>query len=137
MSRLEIGYEHASDDGLGRLTVAVETQGFSGAGGFWAQPSQLEGLARRLEPYPLVSDPVIERWGFDSCEGEDVVVGLEVKPADGLGNLLVIVEIADEYDSRRRLRTDFRTSYMELGRFRDELVDVARLRAQTAVLEGG
>ena len=137
MSSLTVTYQHSLDDDFGRLRLALATEDFSGRGGFWVQWQDVEEFAASLGAYPLpVASPPIAQWGFEKLEGDDLIIGLEVKPADTRGTLLVSVEVADDFEPRRRLRANFTTHYPQLEAFQQALMKVMRREAEEAVLTG-
>ena len=137
MSILKVSYQHSNDDDFGRLRLIVETPDFAGSGGFWVQWQDVEEFAETLKTYPLSADaPPAAKWGFNTCEGDDLIIELEVKPIDRRGTLRVSVEIADDFEPKRRLRTIFNTHYPQMEEFHDALVRVMRREAEEAVLTG-
>ncbi len=137
MSSLKVSYEHSADDDFGRLRLAVETPDFAGRGGFWVQWQDVEEFADTLSTYPLSADhPPTAQWGFNNHEGDDLIIRLEVKPIDGRGTLSVSVEIADDFEPRRRVRAAFNTHYPQVEKFREGLVGVMRREVAEAVLSG-
>ena len=145
MSKLTVAYKHdrsffdpkmARDD-FGWLSVAVETDTFSGKGGFWVQWQDLKEFGEALGSFPISEDnPIAAQWGFDMQEGDDLILRLEVAPADKRGNLAVRFEIADYVEPRNRARGVFLTNYPDLDVFR---VGIARLiegEIEKAVLNG-
>lgn len=137
MSSLTVTYEHSLDDDFGRLRLALETRDFTGRGGFWVQWQDVEEFAESLSVYPLPSaNPPRAQWGFEKLEGDDLIIGLELKPADTRGTLLVSVELADDFEPRRRVRSDFTTHYPQLEAFQQALMKLMRREAQEAVLSG-
>ena len=130
------GAAHSRDD-FGRLSLSVETEGQSGRGGFWVQWQDVVEFGEALATYPIALDePLSASWGYNACDGDDLIVGITIGSKDGLGGLLVSVEIADDHENWKRVRTTFETDYPALEAFR---VDLARLMAREgdeAVLAG-
>lgn len=137
MSSLTVRYEYSAGDDFGRLLLAVETPGFTGRGGFWVRWQDVVEFAESLNKYPLSADvPPANRWGFNTLEGDDLIIGLKVQPLDRRGTLRVSVEIADEFEPKRRVRAAFETHYAQLDNFHEALVRVMRREAGEAVLTG-
>ena len=137
MSRLTLRFQPDPLDDVAMLYASVVTPGFCGSGGTWAQPSELEAFARELSEYPLPAEaPPSVRLGYNMCVGDDLVIGLTVKPADLRGGLLVLAEIADASTRAHRVRTTFATKYPDVERFQRALTRLAKGEAEQAVLEG-
>jgi hypothetical protein len=137
MARLVFKYEPDPDDCVGRLYVQVESNSFSGRGFFWAQPEQIERFALEAGGYPLLpKHPARIRLGYNELKDADVIVAVEISPADGVGNIAVRVELADLYETAERVRTRFQTNYPDLERFVDDLLGVMNGVAEEAVLVG-
>ena len=104
------------------------------ASGQW---QDVEEFADTLSTYPLSADhPPTAQWGFNNHEGDDLIIRLEVKPIDRRGTLSVSVEIADDFEPRRRVRAAFNTHYPQVEKFREGLVGVMRREVAEAVLSG-
>lgn len=147
MSRLILEYQYDSSffntksteirDDFGRLSVAVETDRFSGKGGFWVQWQDVKDFGEALESYPIQKDhPVSVQWGFDMQEGDDLILRLEIAPADSRGNLDVSFEIADDYAPCHRVRGCFRTNYSDLASFRTGIEQLMSREVEQAILNG-
>jgi hypothetical protein len=137
VARLTLGFDPDPTDGVGLLRFAVETQDFSGVGGFWAQHSDIEAFAAAVAVYPLPdAQPPSVRLGYNQLEGDDLIVSVQVRAADRRGGLIVYVEVADHLDAARRVRTSFKTGYPELERFQVRLVRLAKGEVENAILEG-
>jgi len=134
---LTLNYEPDAEDCVGQLFVRVRTASFSGYGFIWAQPEDVQEFAAKLEAYPIdADDPPMLRWGFDDCHGENLILDIKITPADGVGNLLVAVELADMYEPQERVRTSFRTTYSDLQAFREALPPIMRGEEARATLLG-
>jgi hypothetical protein len=145
MSKLTLGYKYDASffdqkltrDDFGRLSVAVETDRFSGKGGFWVQWQDVKEFGEALGSFPITEDhPITAQWGFDMQEGDDLILRLEIAPADKRGNLAVRFEVADDVEPQNRARGFFLTNYPDVDAFR---VGIARLmngEAEEAILNG-
>lgn len=69
-------------------------------------------------------------------EGDDLILRLEINPADNCGNLDVRFEIADDYEPRNRVRGSFLTNYPELAAFRVEIAQLMTREVEKAILGG-
>ncbi len=145
MSKLTLRYQYDSSfadpkrptDDFGRLSVIVETDRFSGKGGFWVQWQDVREFGEALRVYPISAEhPVTAQWGFDMQEGNDLILRFEIAPANVHGDLVVRFEVADDYAPENRVRGSFLTNYPDLDAFR---IDIARLmngESAEAVLNG-
>jgi hypothetical protein len=137
MDRLSVSFEPDSSDGVGLLRFAVETRDFAGAGGFWAQSSDIDAFAAALTVYPISTDkPPSVRLGYERHAGDDLIVAITIKPDDLRGTLRVVAELADYLEPTKRVRTSFVTHYPELERFRHALVRLSKGEVDGAILEG-
>lgn len=127
MNSLSLRFEPDPEDTVGRLFLHVGAGSFKGAGFHWAQPSDLDAFATALSAFPIpAQQPAVLQLGYNDCEGDDLILGVEITPADGSGHLRVRVEVADMYEQRDRLRVSFQTTYSEVDIFRSSLEHVAR-----------
>jgi len=133
MSKLTLRYQYDTSffdpnqptDDFGRLSVAVETERFSGKGGFWVQWQDVKEFGEALSPFPIAADkPIVAQWGFGVLEDDDLILHLEVVPANKRGDLAVRFEIADDLEPNNRVRGSFVTNYPDLEVFR---LTIARL----------
>ncbi|KPF48238.1 hypothetical protein IP65_20695 [Novosphingobium sp. AAP1] len=145
MSRLTLQYQYDSSffdankprDDFGRLSVAVETERFSGEGGFWVQWQDVKEFGEALDAFPITAEkPIAVQWGFNMQEGDDLVLRLEIAPANRRGDLLVRFEIADDYEPQNRVRGRFLTNYPDLDAFRAGIKLLMSGEAAEAVLVG-
>jgi hypothetical protein len=145
MSRLALKYEYDPSffdpklvrDDFGRLSVAVETDRFSGRGGFWVQWQDVKEFGEALAAFPIREDaPIVAQWGYNMQEGDDLILRIEIVPADGRGNLTVRFEIADDYAAGDRVKASFLTNYPEIDAFRGEIAKLMNNEAEEAVLTG-
>ena len=136
MGILKVSYEYASNgDDFGRLRFVVETEDFAGRGGFWVQWQDVEEFAAALEDYPLSKDaPPMARWGFEDVQGNNLILGLAIRPIDARGTLGVSVEIADELEPKNRVRVELKTHYPQVAAFRERLFKIMRREADEATL---
>jgi hypothetical protein len=140
MSRLILRYEYDRTppvDDLGWLAAQVQTERYSGSGGFWVQWQDVVEFADLLKQYPLPSDaPIRAQWGFEMQEANDLILSIEVAAANATGDLVVRVEMADHLFPEQRLRTSFTTAYAEVASFADALTGVMAKGQDEAVLSG-
>jgi hypothetical protein len=145
MSKLTLRYEYDArffdperpTDDFGRLSVDVEADRFSGKGGFWVQWQDVKEFGEALNTFPVTTDNAIAaQWGYDMQEGEDLILRLEITPANKRGDLAVRFEIADEHEPKCRACGWFITNYPDVDAFR---VGIARLmngETEEAILIG-
>jgi predicted membrane-bound spermidine synthase len=145
MNKLTLQYQYdasffapkKSRDDFGRLSLAVETERFSGKGGFWVQWQDVKEFGEALSVYPIEADrPVVGQWGFDMQDGDDLILRLEIAPANTRGDLAVRFEIADDYEPRHRVRGSFMTQYSDLSVFSVGVARVMNREVEEAVLTG-
>jgi len=137
MSQLRLGYEFDTGDDFGWLSVEVETDRFFGRGGFWVQWQDVEEFGQALRTYPIRTEaPVVGAWGYESCEGDALVVRLEVAAANRTGDLKVSVEVADSHEPTERVRTSFLTNYPQLEAFSRSIEKLMKRQSDEAVLQG-
>ncbi len=145
MSQLTFRYEHDASffdqkllrDDFGRLSVSVTTDRFSGRGGFWVQWQDVKEFGESLAIFPIEDDaPLIAQWGYDMQQGDDLILRVEIAPANRRGDLVVRVEIADDHEPRERLRASFTTNYPDLDAFRTDIVKLMDNEIDEAVLTG-
>jgi hypothetical protein len=124
-------------DDFGWLGVQVQTEQYSGTGGFWVQWQDVSELADRLRQYPIPPDaPIQAQWGFDMQKENDLILSIEVAAIEETGDLLIRVEMADHVSPEERLLTSFTTSYAELASFADALKGVMAKSRDEAILSG-
>lgn len=145
MSRLTLKYQYdrsffdqkLTRDDFGRLSIAVETDRFSGRGGFWVQWQNVKEFGEALAAFPIeVGAPIVAQWGYEMQEGDDLILRIEIAPADSLGNLKVRFEIADDNAAEDRVRGSFLTNYPEIDAFRMEIAKMMDNETEEAVLTG-
>lgn len=137
MSKLVFRYRYDDTDDFGWLDVAVTSASFSGQGGFWVQWQDVKEFGEKLSTYPIKPEaPLAASWGYEMQEGEDLVVSVEIAPANQRGDLRVKVELADYTERSERLRTSFVTNYPDLDAFRLALAELMDRKAEEAVLVG-
>jgi hypothetical protein len=145
MSKLSLRYQFdpsffdpkQTRDDFGRLSVLIETDRFSANGGFWVQWQDIEEFGEALAAFPLTADaPVVAQWGFNMQEGDDLILRIEIAPANSRGDLVVRYEVADDYEPRERVRASFRTNYPDLDAFRLDIAKLVKNETDEAVLTG-
>ncbi|WEZ82189.1 hypothetical protein P6U16_13490 [Rhizobium sp. 32-5/1] len=124
-------------DDFGRLTLSVTTEHFAGNGGFWVQWQDIVEFADRLTTFPIaLESPISAQWGFRYLEGDDLILGVRIAPANSTGGLLVSVDIADDRRHGDRLKTSFLTNYADVETFRRSLLNLMDRKIDQAVLTG-
>lgn len=144
MSKLAFRYQYdpshldrALVDDFGYLAVAVETPDFSGRGGFWVQWQDVIEFGEALAIYPITDDaPVVGQWGYEMQQGDDLILRIEVKPANLRGDLAVLYEVADMHEARNRIRGSFLTNYPQIAEFRAAIARLMDKEIGEAVLTG-
>lgn len=145
MNRLTFRYKYDSSffdpkqtrDDFGRLSVSVATNQFSGTGAFWVQWQDIREFGEALSAYPITEDsPVIAQWGFNMQEGDDLILRFEIAPADARGNLMMLFEVADDFEPRNRARGMFLTTYPDLDAFRVSIAQLMDHEIEEAILIG-
>jgi hypothetical protein len=145
VSKLTLRYQYDSSffdperqtDDFGRLSVDVETDCFSGEGGFWVQWRDVREFGEALSAFPITADnPIAAQWGYDMQEGEDLILRLEIAPANKRGDLAVRFEIADEHEPYCRTRGWFTTTYPNLDTFRSSIARLMDKEVDEAILMG-
>ncbi|MBB3955103.1 hypothetical protein [Novosphingobium sediminicola] len=145
MSKLTLRYRHdpsffdrnLPQDDFGRLWIAVETDRFSGKGGFCAQWQDVQEFGEALARFPITEgQPVVAQWGFNLLESDDLIIRLEIAPADSRGNLAVRFEVADDVEPQYRARGAFLTNYPELATFHRDIGQLIKGEVEEAVLTG-
>lgn len=145
MSKLTLRYQYDASvfdpkqprDDFGRLSVDVETDRFSGKGGFWVQWQDVKEFGEALSAFPITADqPIAAQWGYGMQEGDDLILRLEIAPANKTGDLAVRFEIADENEPNYRTRGWFITNYPELELFRASIGRLMEKDAEEAILIG-
>lgn len=145
MSKLILRYRYDASffdpkrltDDFGRLSLDVETDRFSGKGGFWVQWQDVKEFGEALSVFPITTDhPVVAQWGYGMQEGEDLILRLEIAPANKRGDLAIRFEIADEHARDCRTRGCFTTNYPDLDAFRASIARLMDREAEEAILIG-
>mgnify|MGYP000014619105 CR=1 FL=1 len=122
-------YDHSLPrDDFGWLGVEVETENFRGTSGFWVQWQDVVDLGEAIPSSPArLATPLEAQWGFNMQEGDDLIVRIAIVPHGKLGELVVRVELADQYEPTNRVRASFTTTYSALDLFK---ADLSRLMAE-------
>lgn len=145
MRKLALQYQYDSSffdpkkaqDDFGRLSVAVETERFSGKGGFWVQWQDVKEFGEALDVFPITAEkPVSVQWGFNMQEGDDLILRFQIAPTNTRGDLVVRFEIADDYEPQNRVRGWFLTNYPDLDAFRVGIALLMNGEVAEAVLAG-
>lgn len=137
MSKLTLRYRFDDTDDFGWLDVAVTTDRFSGRGGFWVQWQDVREFGEKLSTYPIKPDaPLSAAWGYEMQEGDDLIVSIQIAPANPTGDLRVLVELADDDERSERVRTSFVTNYPDLEQFGIAIAALMDRKTDEAVLAG-
>lgn len=137
MSKLALRYRFDDADDFGWLDIAVTTEKFSGRGGFWVQWQDVREFGEKLSTYPIKPDaPLSAAWGYGMQEGHDLVVSVEIAPANATGDLRVRVELADYTEQSERVRASFVTNYPDLEQFGIAIASLMDRKSDEAVLSG-
>lgn len=137
MSQLTLRYRFDDTDDFGWLDVAVTSEDFSGRGGFWVQWQDVKEFGERLSTYPLdANEPVRASWGYGMHEADELIVGLEIAPANPKGDLRVRVELNEDHGGWGRVRASFETNYPDLEAFRLAIASMMDRKAKEATLRG-
>jgi hypothetical protein len=148
MSHLTLEYRHDASffdpklprDDFGHLALSVATDRVSGRGSFWVQWQEVTEFGELLAAYPISPEaPIMVQWGYETLEGEDLILRIEIAPANRTGDLLVRVEIADDlpdHGPRDRVRASFLTNYPQLESFRSGIAKLMEGAVSEAVLTG-
>jgi len=135
MSRLILRYHRDPYDSYNPLGADVETPRFRGRGGMEVPWQDLQDFAAALAAYPIPAGTSVEsHWGFRKCEGDDLILLIEITPLNLRGDLRARVEIADQDNPSQRLRAAFKTNYSAIDRFRKQLLAMAEGEAFEAEL---
>jgi hypothetical protein len=119
------------------LSVAVETDRFSGRGEFWVQWQDVVEFGESMSAYPIPYErPLLAQWGYEQLQSDDLILRIEIGPKDSLGELIARVEVADYREPRKRVRTLFRTGYPALELFGHDIAKLMAGEADVAVLLG-
>ncbi len=145
MSRLTLRYRYDASffdpdqptDDFGRLSIEVESNRFSGRGEFWVQWQDVTEFGHALNAFPITEDnSIVAQWGYDMQEGDDLILRLEIAPANKRGDLAVRFEVADEHEPGCRMRGYFVTNYPNLDAFRLGIARLMNGEGDEAVLTG-
>ncbi|MFZ2998280.1 hypothetical protein [Sphingobium sp.] len=145
MNKLTLRYQYDASffdpkqptDDFGRLSIEVKTDRFSGEGGFWVQWQDVKEFGEALSAFPITTDhPITAQWGYEMQEGDDLILRLEIAPANNRGDLAVRYEIADEHEPHCRTRGWFTTNYPDLDLFRVSIARLLDREAEEAILIG-
>jgi hypothetical protein len=145
MSKLILRYEYDSSffdpkkprDDFGWLTVQVQTDRFSGDGGFWVQWQDVKEFGEALNVFPILAErPIAVQWGFDMQEGDDLRLKIEIAPANNRGDLKVRFVVADYHEPCNRTGGYFTTNYPDLDAFRTGIARLMEREAGEATLHG-
>lgn len=124
-------------DDFGRLSVRVETEHFTGEGSFWVQWQDVVEYGQSLDVYPIeVDKPVVTQWGFGMQEGEDLIIRISIGAKNLVGDLLVLVVVADDNEPSQRLSASFRSGYSALDMFKRDIARMMNREVPEAVLHG-
>lgn len=145
MNKLVLQYKYDSSffdpkqttDDFGRLSVSVETDRFSGNGGFWVQWQDVKEFGEVLSAYPIAAEqPIIVQWGYEMQKGDDLILRIEIASANKRGDLVVRFEVADDFEPKNRVSGEFLTNYPDLHAFSSDIMRLMNSEATEAILNG-
>jgi len=145
MKRLTFRYQYDASfldlnqtrDDFGRLSVTVATDSFSGRGGFWVQWQDVKEFGNALGTFPITAEhPVVVEWGFNMLEGDDLILRVEIKPANSRGDLAVGFVVSDDHHPECRVRGWFLTNYPDLEAFQHSIARLMNRDVEEAILTG-
>lgn len=145
MDRLVLSYkfdpshfdEKLNRDDFGLLSLKVETEQFSGRGGFWVQWQDVVEFGEKLNAYPIeVDNPIIAQWGYNMQEGDDLIIRICIAPKNKTDDLSISIVVADDHDPLQRLTVTFRSGYAALDIFRQDLAKLMNGETNEAELHG-
>lgn len=145
MSQLAFSYKYDASffdakldrDDFGWLAVSVSNDHFQGRGGFWVQWQDVREFGEALAAFSISPDaPIVAQWGYNAQEGEDLIIRVEIAPADLRGNLRVSFEIADLHETQNRMRSAFLTNYPDVLAFSRQVAELMDGKLIGAILQG-
>lgn len=145
MSQLAFSYKYDASffdaalnrDDFGWLAVFGVSDHFQGRGGFWVQWQDVREFGEALAAFSISPDaPIVAQWGYNTQEGEDLIVWIEIAPADLRGNLRVSFEIADLHETRNRTRSAFLANYLDVQAFSRQIAELMDGKIIEAILQG-
>lgn len=145
-SRLRLTLE-PDYDGTCELFAEVSANGFTGKGSAWFNLCDLEEFSKEFMAYPLRPEnlPIIAGgyWNKEKKgELEQTHLLIKTYPIGSTGKLGVRVELAtplydsDRLESQHVVKVEIRTDYNSLELFGIELMELANLRLEEAILIG-
>ncbi|RQW44107.1 hypothetical protein [Novosphingobium sp. LASN5T] len=97
----------------------------------------LKKFGEALATYPIEPDsPIKAQWGFNMLEGDDLILGIEIAPANKRGDLIARIEVAYDREPQQRVRASFMTNYPQLETFGAEIAGLMNAGFGEAVLTG-
>ncbi|TPG48204.1 hypothetical protein [Sphingomonas glacialis] len=145
MSMLTLRYQYDSSffdpkqprDDFGWLGMKVETDRFSGNGGFWVQWQDVREFGEALSAFPITPDhPIVGQWGYEMQMGDDLILRIDIVPANKRGDLAIHFEVAGYALPWDRARCSFTTKYPDLEAFRADIAVLMDRKAEEAILVG-
>jgi len=145
MSKLTLRYQYDASffdpnqptDDFGWLGITVETDRYSGQGGFWVQWQDVKEFGEALATLWIKADrPIKAQWGFGMQEGDDLILSIEFYPENKRGDIAVRFTLADHIGPSNRASGSFRTNHPELDAFRAGIALVMNREAEEATLIG-
>lgn len=130
------------EDGLGRLSVTVSSDGFSGKATVWIGEDRLQKFLEDVRHFPIQADEpaVLESW-FNGKEPNYQDLLVQISPLTSAGAILVLVHLATEVwkdaDKERlqEVTARFLVVQSDIDRFVAQLGDVMAGVASEAILE--
>jgi hypothetical protein len=138
-STLTFALEPSKDknDDFGWLTAITKTPQFSAQNGMWVQWQDLVEFGLTLGRYPITaSEPIACEWGYGEFGEYTLVTRVEITPVGLTGALVVNVNLANFHEPANRCQTQFRTNYGSVATFKDQIAQLMRGEATTAILSG-
>jgi hypothetical protein len=145
MSQLAFSYKYDAGffdakldrDDFGWLAVSMSSDHFQGRGGFWVQWQDVREFGEALAAFSISPDaPIVAQWGYNAQEGEDLIIRVEIAPADLRGNLRVSFGIADLHETQNRLRSAFLTNHPDVLAFSRQVAELMDGKLIEAILQG-
>jgi hypothetical protein len=140
---LTIGWKWEGSGDLGELIVTAWAKGFAGHSSAYFNASEILDFAAGLEKYPLPGEDILEiRSGHlvATTQELDEHVRITILPVTSLGQVAVVVHLAESWpdrpSARSEVRIDLLTTYERLRAFSSALARVIRGKQDLARLDG-
>lgn len=138
---LAVEHEPEGSLDIGLLRVRASSQGFSGSSSAYFNDSRVLAFAGELDGYPLDSPVSIGSGLGDTDAGTyEEHVGIVVRQVSVLGQLSIVVHLAEPWPARADAHCDVRlellTSYEQIRAFGRDLTRVVKGELDRAHLAG-